>query len=272
MQELFQNKRFILAITMLVFSGSLYLAGQFVNGLKEYSFVGMTPSSPATIQVSGEGEVFAKPDIAEFSFWVTKEAKTVTEAQKMSAGKINEIMAFLKESGIEEKDIKTENYSLNPKYEWQAGESRLCIQMIGAYCPPSEGKQILVGYEANQTLSVKIRKIDDSGKILVGVGDKGATNISGVRFTIDKKDAIEADARDKAIRDAQGKAKVLADSLGVKVARVVSFSESGSIPMYSRFNVGMAEDMILKTADVAPSIPVGENKFVSNVNIVYEVR
>lgn len=258
------------AVVLLLFAGSFYLIGQFVNGLKEYSSIGMIPAAPATIQVSGTGEVFAKPDIAEISFSVNKEGKTVEEAQKLSAEKINEIMAFLKESGIDEKDIKTENYSLNPKYEWQAGEPRYCIQVVGAYCPPPTGKQVLVGYEVNQTISVKIRKIDDSGKILVGVGDKGATNISGVSFSVDKKDALEAEARAKAIGDAQEKAKVLAKSLNARIVRIVNFYESGAIPLYSGFG---GDAVSFKAAEaVPPEIPAGENKFISNVNIIYEIR
>jgi uncharacterized protein YggE len=268
MNEMFQNKRFVGSLVILLLSGSLYMVGQFLNGLKEYSFIGLTPSSPATINVSGDGEVFAKPDIAELSFSVTKEAKTVADAQKASAEKINDIMAYLKESGIEEKDIKTENYNLNPKYEWQrSAASTMCMN---GYCPP-EGKQVLTGYEVSQTISVKIRKIDDAGKILVGVGDKGATNISGVSFSVDKKEAIEADAREKAIQDAEEKAKVLASGLGVKMVRIVSFSESGGSPMYYRGGV-MMEASMLKSADIAPSIPTGENKFTSNVNIVYEIQ
>ncbi len=265
MQELFQNKRFLGSLVILLLSGSLYLIAQSVNGLKEYSFIGLTPSAPATINVSGTGEASVKPDIAELSFSVVKEAKTVSEAQKASAEKINEIMAYLKESGIEEKDIKTENYNLNPKYEYR---QRAIMCPLGAYCPP-EGKQVLVGYEVSQSISVKIRKIDDAGKILVATGDKGATNISGISFTVDKKDAIEASARDKAIQDAEGKAKVLASSLGVKITRVVSFSESGNTP-FPRF--GGMETTMFKTMSVAPAIPVGENKFTSNVNIVYEIQ
>lgn len=266
MNELFQNKRFVNSLVILLLSGSLYMVGQFLNGVKAYSFIGRDNSVPATINVSGTGEVFVKPDIAELSFSVAKEAKTVVEAQKASAEKINEIMAYLKESGIEEKDIKTENYSLNPKYEYQQRVMQtICMN---GYCPP-EGKQVLVGYEVSQTISVKIRKIDDAGKILVAVGDKGATNISSISFSVDKKDAVEADARDKAIKDAESKAKVLADSLGVKITRVTSFSESGNTSVYSRFEAAGA---MLKTADVAPSIPTGENKFVSNVNIVYEIQ
>lgn len=267
MNEIFQNKRFVGSLVILILSGSLYMIGQFLNGLKEYSFIGHDSASPSTINVSGDGEVFATPDIAELSFSVVKEAKTVSEAQKASAEKVNEIMAYLKEAGIDNKDIKTENYNLNPRYEYQQRAMQtLCLN---GYCPP-EGKQVLTGYEVSQSITVKIRKIDDAGKILIAVGDKGATNISGITFTVDKKDAIEADARDKAIKDAQAKAKVLAESLGVKITRVVSFSESGNAPMYSRFD--MAGGAMLKSADIAPALPVGENKFTSNVNIAYEIQ
>lgn len=269
MNELFQNKRFVRSLVVLFLSGSLYMVGQFLNGVKEYSFIGRDPASPSIINVSGTGEISVKPDIAELSFSVVKEAKTVSEAQAASTEKINEIMAYLKESGIDtEKDVKTEGYSLYPKYEYQ--QRVMAMVCPNGYCPP-EGKQVLTGYEVSQTISVKIRKIDEAGKILVAVGDKGATNISGISFTVDEKDAVEADARAKAIEDAQEKAKVLAASLGVKITRIINFSESGSVPYrYEAFGMGGAA----KSMDmaIAPSIPTGESKFTSNVSITYEIQ
>jgi uncharacterized protein YggE len=267
MNELLQNKKIVASFGLLLLTSSLYLVGQFFLGMKEYSFVGLTPSSPANISVSGEGEAYAKPDVAKISFSVIKEAKTVSEAQNLSAQSINEIMKVLKDSGIEDKDMKTENYNLNPKYEWQSSE-KPCIALVGAYCP-RDGKQVLVGYEANQSISVKIRKIDDAGKILVAIGDKGATNISGVIFDVEEKDTKTAEAQGEAIKKAQEKAQVLADSLGVKIVRVVSFYENLA-PVYS--NYSKADLTSLAAAPAAPQLPVGENKFVSNVTITYEVR
>lgn len=262
MQELFHNKRFVMALIILVLAGAVYLAGQFINGLKEYSFIGRNIQPVTTISVSGTGEAFAAPDIAMISFSVSKDAKTVTEAQKASAEKINAIMAFLKESGIEDKDIQTTNYNLSPKYEYQL---QYCSN---GHCPPEN--PVIIGYTVSQSITVKIRKIDDAGTILVGVGDKGATDIGGIDLTVEKKEAVQDESRDKAIKDAQSKAEVLAKSLGVRLTRVVSFSESGNYPQPF---YGLGGSMMKSSEGaIAPSIPTGENKFTSNVSIVYEIQ
>jgi len=269
MQELFQNNRFVKALIVLVLAGSLYLVGLFVNGLKEYSFIGREVPQVATVSVSGEGESFAAPDIATVSFSVVKDAKTVVDAQKASTEKINDIMAFLKTSNIEDKDIKTTNYNLSPKYEWQKAVACLDYNSNG-YCP--EGKQILLGYTASQTITVKIRKIDDAGKILAGLGDKGATDISSIELSVDKKDAVQDEARDKAIKDAQSKAQVLARSLGVSLLRIVSYSEGGYYPETRYYDVMSRSAGGISEASIAPSIPVGQNQFTSNITIVYEIQ
>jgi len=270
MEELCKNKRFANVIIILLFSGSLFLLGLFFNGLKQYTFIGRDIPALTTINVTGEGEVFAKPDIVNISFSVSKDAKTVAEAQKVSTENINKIMAYLKEMKVEDKDIKTTDYSVYPKYEYQKAVACLDYNMNG-YCP--QGKQILTGYTVSQSVEVKIRKIDDAGNILVAIGEKGATNVSGLNFVVDKKKEIEASARNKAIQDAQEKAIILANSLGVKLTRITSYSEGGATPYY-----GLGGGM-MKTADFAgaeaapaPSIPVGENKFISNVTITYEIQ
>jgi hypothetical protein len=273
MDELFRNKKVVQVVVILLFASSLYLVGLFVNNVKINSFIGRDIPALTTINVSGEGEVFAKPDIAELSFSVEQTSKTVAQAQKISTEKINAIMAYLKDTKkIDDKDIKTTDYSVYPKYEYQKAVTCLDYNMNG-YCP--EGKQILTGYTVTQTTLVKIRNLDDAGDILVAIGEKGATNVSGLSFSVDKKTEVEASARDKAIKDAQEKANVLARSLGVSLTRIISFSENGNQPFY-----GYGGGAMMKTADAgmrelavpAPTIATGENKFVSNVTITYEIQ
>ncbi|MCX6735890.1 MAG: SIMPL domain-containing protein [Candidatus Parcubacteria bacterium] len=270
MEILFKNKRFVNVIIILLFSASLFLLGLFLNGVKQYSFIGRDIPALTTISVTGESEVFVKPDVVELSFSVSKDAKTVGEAQKTSTEKTNEIISYLKEMKIDDADIKTTDYSVYPKYEYQRAVS--CLGMMNGYCP--DGKQILVGYTVNQTVDIKVRKIDDAGKILVAIGDKGATNVSGLNFTIDKKKEVEADARNKAIQDAQKKADVLAKNLGVKLTRVINFSEGQAPTPYYGMGGGMMKTASFAIAEdtPAPSIPVGENKFTSNVTITYEIQ
>jgi len=273
MEELLKNKRFATALIILAFAGSAYLAGQFLNGLKQYTFIGRDVPAVTTINVSGDGEEFVIPNVAEVSFSVSKDAKTVAEAQKDSGTKINAIMEYLKSQKIETKDIQNSDYSVYPKYDYQRAVA--CIDNnFNGYCP--SGKQILIGYTVSQTISVKIRELDKAGDIMVALGDKGATNISGLNFTVDTdlRKTTEALARGKAIAEAQSKAALLAKDLGVKLTRVVSFSENNATPYYG-YGGGARKEMMALSADSmapAPELPVGQSKIVSNVTITYEIQ
>ncbi len=268
----------------------VFIAIQSVNALKENRYIGGGVPSGNVITVSGEGEVFAVPDIAEFTFSVFAEAKTVGAAQEAAAEKGNAIIAFLKGKGINEKDIKTISYSANPKYEWTSGPTPLSGASVPAmeiyrddqsvsgyagsapdYYYPAPRNQVIVGYEVRQSISVKVRDTEEVGALLAGVGEKGATDIYGPTFTIDDEDELQREARQKAIADAKLKAKQLADDLNVRLVRVVSFSENGTpwYPMYAMkgYDVAAAEG-----ARTVPEIPLGENKISASVSITYEIR
>ena len=243
---------------------ALFLAVGTVSELKSYRYIGSGVSASNTISVSGEGEVFAVPDTGEFTVTIQEEAKDVGTAQDKMAKKANAIIAYLKDAGVDEKDIKTTDYSISPQYEWSQG---ICSN--NGYCPP--GKQTLTGFQASETLNVKVKDTKKAGELLSGVGGKGAKQVSGLSFTIADEDALKAEARDKAIAKAKSKAEVLAKSLGVSIVRIVGFSESGGgtpSPMYARADMAMGG----ASKSVAPEIAVGQNKIVSNVSITYEVQ
>jgi uncharacterized protein YggE len=205
------------------------------------------------------------PDTATFSLTIQEEAKDVKSAQTVATKKANDIIAYLKSQSIDEKDIQTTDYSVYPQYDYTQSVCR------EGYCPG--GKQVLRGFQVSQTLTVKVRDTNKAGDLLAGVGSKGASSVSGLDFTIADQDKLEAEARDEAIQAAKEKADVLADSLGVRVVRVVGFSEGGDYPMYyaKTMAVGMGGAMDAATPP-SPEIPVGQNKIVSNVTITYEIR
>jgi uncharacterized protein YggE len=213
-----------------------------------------------TISVSGKGEIVVKPDIATISFGVSAESMDVAKAQSESATKMNNIIDFLKKNGVDEKDIKTTNYSIYPRYDYN--------RISALY--PNGGNQVLAGYVVSQNVEVKIRKIEDAGAILGGVGGFGVTDVSGLNFSLDKADEKKDEARDLAIEDARAQAKVLAKSLGVRLGDVSSFSENGNYPMYYAMEKSVA--MGMGGDSVAPQLPTGESKITSNVTITYEIR
>lgn len=258
--------------------GSIAL-GMLILALASYAILNFKNARtagemPANISVEGTGEVFAVPDVGQFSFSVMAEGVTATEAQAASATKINDILAYLKEQGVEEKDIKTQDYNLYPKYRW---EEKPCGNFgLGTYnlsqevCSP--GEQVQDGFEVSQTVTVKVRDTAKAGTLVAGAGEKGATNISGINFIVDDTEALKAEAREKAIADAKVKADKLAEQLGVKLTRIVSYYENQGYypePMYEGKSYATDE---MGGANIAPSMPTGEQSTKVTVSIVYEIR
>lgn len=253
----------VLAVLLAVLV--IYFGIKTIGEIKKIGIIGKDIAPQATISVSGEGERFAKPDLATLSFTVRDTKNAVADAQKTVTEKTDAVEAALKALGIAEKDIKTTGYTMNPHYEFNAA-----LYPCPAYnCPP--GKQVLSGYEVAQTVEVKIRTIDSTGAVLGKLGELGVTEVGAVSFSIENEDALKAEARGDAIKKAKDKAQTLADQLGVSLARVVSFSESngGGGPIYML----KAENASGGVATPAtPSVPVGENRIVSDVSITYEIR
>ncbi|MEX2010317.1 MAG: SIMPL domain-containing protein [Parcubacteria group bacterium] len=247
-------------IGLIVFA--IFLAVQTLTAFK-----GLRNPEPAfnTISVTGTGEATAVPDIASFTFSVTSDGNTVTQVQGETTKKINAIIASLKDMGIEEKDIKTNNYNVYPKYRY---ESAVCGP---TFCPPS--RQVPDGYTAEHSILVKVRKTEDAGKALGIVGDTGATNISSISFTLDDPEQAVKEARSKAIENAKQKAELLSDELGVDLVRVVSYSDShdGGMPR-PMYGEAFGGDKAVNQASVAPSLPSGENTSTVNVTVTYEIR
>ena len=249
---------FALALLMVMIALASYARLNFVK--IEYA-----NPTPATITVSGEGEVLAVPDIGRFSFSVTAEAETATEAQEMSGTKVNDIFAYLKEQGIEDKDIKTEYYNLYPRWRY---EERFCP--VGSYCPP--GERIQDGFTVTQSITVKVRDTDEAGRLVAGVGERGATDISGLDFTVDDVEVLRAEARAKAIVDAKEKAVTLASQLGVRLVRITWFDEGANYDQYYRTAPMMAKEEVMMSDFGGPEFPMGEESTKVRVNITYEVR
>lgn len=246
-----------------------FLAVTTLSGVMNLRYIGAGVPASNTITVSGHGEAMAVPDIATFSFSIVSQKSTVAAAQTEATTKINAVTEYLKAQGIEAKDIQTSDYSVYPQYDYQSSVCPAASSMV-SYCPP--GKQVLRGYEVRQTTTIKVRDTAKAGDLLTGVGGKGATEVSGLNFTFDKPDAVQDEAREKAIADAKEKADVLAKQLGVSIVRVVSFNESGgSYPRPMAYSVGGAA-MDSSTKSSTPEISVGQNKVTNDVSVTFEIR
>lgn len=212
--------------------------------------------APTLISVSGEGKAAAVPDIAELSFGITIQRQPTAKAAMDQLGKgMTAILDAVKKAGIPETDIKTESLSLNPAYDW------------------NEGRQIMRGFDATQSLRVKVRDLDKVSDVLAAATNAGANQAGGVNFIVDDPEKSRAEARQEAIELAQQKAVTLAAQLGMSLGKLKNFSEGGGyVPpvIYGRGG-GMAMDS--KAMEVMPTpLPAGEQEVNVQVTLTYELK
>jgi uncharacterized protein YggE len=219
-----------------------------------------------TISVSAQAEVFTSPDIADISFTLQHEAKTVTLAQDLLSKQSAQLFDVLGNL-IDEEDIKTTNYTTNPKYEWLSDKST---------CKKSgdcDRKQTITGYSASQNVSLKLRELTESGEVLAILGEQNVHSLSGPNFRIEDPEEFKAQAREIAIEKAKIKAEDLAKTLDVDLGKLVNFWEGGGIAepymeaSFSMMQVGSAMD-----SKIAPSVPSGEERVTISVSLTYEIK
>lgn len=251
------------AIMMLSFALSAFIVA---NSYSEST----QPSSYRSFGVEGEGKITAIPDVARFTFGLTTDGgKDIGALQKENTEKMNKAIDFIKSQGIVTKDIKTENYNLNPKYQYYDCSRNYLTNGDPKPCPPPE----IVGYTINQTVSVKIRDFTKIGDVLSGVVGAGANNVSQLYFELDDPSALMESARELAIKKATDKAYKVAKAGGFKVGRLLSIEEgSQGYPMlknYARAE-GVMMDMVAPPA--APQVEAGSQEVVIDVTLRYEIK
>jgi len=192
------------------------------------------------------------PDTATIGAGVTTEAPTATEALRQNSAEMQKVIARIKALGVAEKDIQTTGINLNARYDYDQTTQR----------------QVFRGYMASNRVSVILRKIDDTGRVLDALVEAGANDINGPTFSIDDDTAAKDAARKRAVERAQAQAKAYAAMLGYDGAKVLAISEglTGNSPMPQ-----MAEMRLSATkVDAAPVQP-GMVQAGVNISITYEL-
>ncbi|MBI2446491.1 MAG: SIMPL domain-containing protein [Parcubacteria group bacterium] len=237
---------FVLLALFLIFAGF----NQLINAWNSYRNAGAT-NIYQTVSFTGEGKVKAAPDTARVDIGLTTEGKDTITVQNENSSKMNAVIKFLKERGIGEADIKTSNYSLSPKYEY------------------NKGKSSLVGYVLNQNLTVTVRNLDKIGEILDGAVSSGANRIDSVSLFVDKPEELKNKAREEAVKQAKEKAVMTSKIAGLRLGRLVGFSEgfSGEPPVFF-------ETMTAKGGGAAPApqIEPGTQDIKVNVTLTYLLK
>ena len=208
----------------------------------------------STIVVTGEGTAETAPDMALIDLGVVKDAKTAREALDANNKAMADILAALKDAGIEERDLQTSGFAINPQYQYPQSST-------GENPPP-----VLLGFQVSNTVTLRVRDLSKLGEILDKAVTLGANQGGGIRFVNDKPDTAVSAARKKAVENAIAKARELTDAAGVGLGRIREISETSYRAEPMPMMRAMAKDY---AAAGAVPVATGENSYSVVVNVTF---
>ncbi len=238
----FSNRVYVIIAVLVIVIAVSYIASVVLDILNLPAF------QPGEITITGEGKVYAIPDLATVDLSMVDEGMDISLITKKNTEKMNALIADIKALGIDEKDIKTTQYSLVPQYNWTEKEG-----------------QIFIGYKLTNTILVTIRDFAKIGDVLGKANKRGTNQIGDISFSVEDSEKVKQEARDKAISQAKEKAEKLAKATGFRLGKVVNVQESYS-PYYP---IRKPQQKFEEEAAVTPDIQAGQQEITSNVNITY---
>ncbi|MGE3832193.1 MAG: SIMPL domain-containing protein [Parvibaculaceae bacterium] len=212
-----------------------------------------TKDMPRVIQITGHGEVRARPDLAIITIGVMTQGPTARDALESNTEAMERVFEGLRKQSIDSKDMQTTNFTISPRYDYG--------QNNNGQAPK------LVGYDVVNSVVVTVRKIEALGRVLDAAVSDGSNQINGVMFSIADPEPLRDKARQAAVADADRKAKLYADAAKLTLGPVLTLSESGFQPPVPVMTKSLR-------ADGASNVPIaeGEQMLAVDVNITWELK
>ena len=204
-----------------------------------------------TIEVDGSGETRTAPDTADLGVAIETQAKTAEEAANRNAALAAKVIDALKSKLGKRGKITTGGYSLNPEYDQRASE-----------------KPRIIGYNAQNTVTVNTGALDLVGPLIDSAIAAGANRVNSLNFSVKDDTRARTEAIAIATRDARAQAEALASALSVKLGKVLkatTLSQARPIPM----RMGRAMAM---SANVATPVEPGEVTVTATVSLTFEIE
>jgi uncharacterized protein YggE len=227
--------------------GDVVLVGKPGAGDTSIAFQGGAGSAGvlAGITVTGTGTANAVPDVADWSFGVQSDAETASGAMSAAAEATRRIIDALRDAGIEQRDLRTENVSLYPR--------------------TTDDGRAVIGYTASSSVHATVRDLDRAGAIVDAAVRAGANEIYGPTLRIDDTRAQYQAAAEAALDDARARAEALAARAGLTLGVPVAIVDSGGgspMPAYDRALAG---------AESAVPIEPGVNEVTAALTVTFAI-
>ncbi len=214
-----------------------------------------TPADGTLLAVTAQGSSQQVPDIAVLHAGIVSRASDSSASLQQNSAHMARLLAALKKAGIAERDIQTRGIQLNPQYHYRENQ------------PPT-----ITGYEARNSLSIKVRQLGQLGSLLDTLVSEGANEIHGPNLLIDKPEDAYDSARRAALETARNRARMYADSLGLRVRRIVSIDETGQLgSLPAEVMMSARQGKALAASAMDNSIAPGENSLEVTLNVVFEL-
>lgn len=198
-----KRKTLVIALALLV-PVVLYAAGTGERGA----------SAANTIEVIGEGTVYAQPDRAEVMLGVETFGGELADAVDRNQRAMTAVMAALADAGIPENHVQTVNYSVHFERDFQE----------------RQGPEVTGNYRVSNMVRVIVEERDALGEILDRAVQAGANQIGGVQFAVSDPGNLQARARELAMENARIKAEQLAGLAGAALGPAVRIDETAESP------------------------------------------
>lgn len=210
-----------------------------------------------TVTVTGTGKVTLVPDRFSFNVGVQTVANTVEDAVAENNRRTAAVIAALKAAGAADKDIQTSNFSIYPQQD---------------YSQQQQGKlPRIVGYQVNNSITVRSTKIADAGRFLgVAIG-AGVNTSSGINFEVADPARGRSEGLKAAFEDARAKATLLAQAAGRTLGRAMLIQEGiQDVPPPQPFQRAAAMEARIAAQDVP--VESGTQEVMYNVTVTFELR
>ena len=209
-----------------------------------------------TLSIAGQGQVTAAPDTAFVTSGVMTEGATAREALDANTAAMTSLMETLKAAGIEARDIQTSGFTVAPNYVYS--DTR---DANGYTLPPK-----INGYQVSNTVSVRVRKLDDLGAVLDKAVTVGANTINGISFAVEDPTRLYDEARKAAFADARRKAELYAGASGSDLGKIQSINEQQD---YGQPQPYLMKTMAMDAASAPVPVSAGELTYAINVNVTW---
>ena len=157
------------------------------------------------LTVSATGRSETRPDEARFTLGVETLGPTAREASRLNNEKMQRVALALRQFGVAEKDLQTQNLGLG-RIDYGKDRGR---------------------FRAANNVEVRLRDMARVSEAITSVTEAGANLVRGPSLVVSDREAANRSAYAMAYRAARSRADAYAEAAGLEVARVLTIRDGG---------------------------------------------